>query len=204
MTAISDVAIGNRALSKLGDARVTSFDDASKAARALKACYEIVRDAELRRHTWHFSKTRAELPALADDPLFGYGHAYQLPADCLKVLSVGDYAPGVDTSGTYRVGLDTSDYVIEGRKILTDYGAPLSLRYVARVTDPAQYDAGFIEALASRLAMEMANELSDSRSRKDDAREDYRQAIFEAVRANALEAPPVPLSDDAWLLSREA
>lgn len=204
MTAISDVAIGNRALSKLGEARVTSFGDNSKAARALTACYDIVRDAELRRHNWHFAKSRAELAALSSAPAFGYGYAYQLPADCLKVISVGDYQPGVDTTGGTRSLHDAADYAIEGRTLLTDYGAPLKLRYLRRVTDPAQFDSAFIEALAARLAVEMANELADSASRKQDAKEDYRQAILEAIAANAIETPPQPLPDDSWLLSREA
>lgn len=203
MTAISNVAIFNRALSKIGDKRITSFDDGSKAARAGTACFEIVRDAELRRHTWHFSKTRVELAALADVPSFGYAHQYQLPADCLKILSVGDYAPGVDTSGTQRSLLDSADYATEGRVILTDLGAPLKLRYVRRVTDPAQFDATFVEALASRLALEVARELTDSSTVKEEVREDYRQALLEAISANAVEKPPEPLPDDSWLLARE-
>jgi len=198
---VSDVAIVNLALTKLGDARITSLDDDSKPARTMKAIYELIRDAELRRRKWRFSIRRASLPALAEIPAFGYANAYQLPADCVKLLMVGDLAPGVDLSDI-RTGFDTELYSLEGRQILTDLAAPLSLRYQARVTDPAQFDATFVAALASRLAYEACEDLTQSSSKKQDAMNDYRLAIREAVAANAIEVVPTPLPDDSWLLSR--
>jgi hypothetical protein len=201
MTAISNVAIANRALSKLGEDRITSFADDSKPARAIAACFDIVRDAELRRRRWKFALTRTSLAALADAPAFGYAYAYQLPADCLRVWSVGDAAPGAVIS-EYRTSLDAPEWQIEGRTILTDYGAPLKIRYTSRVEDPQQFDAAFVESLAARLAMECADELTGMASRVDKAMTDYNIAIREAVRANAIESAPDPLPDDEWVLSR--
>lgn len=199
-----EVKIANAALTKLGDYRITSFSDNSEAARVVNARYEGIRDAELRRHTWHFSKARVELAALADAPDFGYSYQYELPADCLRIVSVGDVAPGADIGDTYRTGLDTPDYRIEGRHLLTDLGAPLKLRYIKRVTDPAQFDAAFAESLAARLAYEIALKLTGSRSIKEDAASDYAASVREAIGANAIETPPEPLPDDSWVLAREA
>lgn len=201
MTAISNVAIANRALSKLGVNRITSFADDSKPARAIAACFDIVRDAELRRRKWKFSLARNELAALADEPAFGYAYQYQLPSDCLRVWSVGEVAPGA-VIGEYHTSLDAPEWQIEGRVILTDYGAPVKIRYTRRVEDPAQFDAAFVEALASRLAMECADELTGMVSRYEKASGDYRLAISEAVRANAIESAPEQFPDDVWLLSR--
>ena len=198
---VSDVAIVNLALTKLGEARITSLDDDLKPARTMKAIYEMIRDAELRRRKWRFSIRRTALPALTETPAFGYANAYQLPADCLKILMVGDMAPGVDLSDV-RTGFDTELYSLEGRQILTDLAAPLSLRYQSRVTDPTQFDATFVAALASRLAYEACEDLTQSSSKKQDAANDYRTAIREAVAANAIEVAPTPLADDSWLLSR--
>ena len=70
------------------------------------------------------------------------------------------------------------------------------------MTDPTQFDATFVAALASRLAYEACEDLTQSSSKKQDAANDYRTAIREAVAANAIEVAPTPLADDSWLLSR--
>lgn len=199
---ISDVAIANRALTKLGEARIISFGDDNKAARSMAANYYIIRDAELRRRKWRFSLKRAQIPALADVPVFGYAYAYQLPADCLSILSIGDFSPGVDLSD-YRQSIDASLWSLEGRTILTDLPAPLNLRYKARITDPTQFDLAFVEAFASRLAWELCEEITQSSQKKVDAQTDYKVAIREAIAANAVETAPDPIPDSSWLLARQ-
>lgn len=199
---ISDISIVNLALTKLGEARIISFGDDTKAARTMTALYEITRDAELRRRKWRFSLKRAALPALTSSPEFGYAYAYQLPSDCLSILSVGDVAPGVDMSD-YRTGIDMGLYSLEGRQILTDMGAPLNLRYKARISDPSQFDIAFVAALASRLAYEAAEDLTQSAAKRQQAGEDYKVALREAVAANAIEVAPEPMADNSWLLSRQ-
>lgn len=199
--AAGDVSIANRALSKLGEARITDFTDDSKAGRAVNATYTAVRDAELRRHKWRFSITRTQLAASATTPDFGYARAFPLPTDCLRVLAVGDWTPGVDTD-EYRDGHDRALYSLEGRSILTDLGAPLNLRYVARIQDPSQFDPAFAEALASRLAYELAEELTGSGSLRDRMLRDYKAAVSEAILANALETAPETFPDDSWIAAR--
>ena len=44
----SVIQVANRALTKLGSARITSIDDDVKAAREVKSCFEDLRDDELR------------------------------------------------------------------------------------------------------------------------------------------------------------
>ncbi len=201
-TSVSDVAIANRALTKLGAARIISFADDTKEARAIAACYYILRDAELRRRKWRFALKRAQIPALTETPAFGYAYAYQIPADCLSILTVGDIAPGVDLSD-YRQSLDTALYSLEGRTILTDLPAPLNLRYKARITDPTQFDLAFVEALAARIAWELCEDLTQSSQKKVDAQTDYKVAIREAIAANAVETAPEVVPDSSWLLSRQ-
>jgi len=170
--------------------------------RAIAAVYDLIRDAELRRRKWRFSLRRTQLPALAAAPEFNYGYAYQLPADCLSILSVGDIAPGVDLSD-YRTNIDADLYSVEGRTVLTDLPAPLKLRYKARITDATQFDAAFVQAFASRVAYEIAEDLTQSATKRQAAAEDYRAAIREAVAANAIEVAPTPIPDDAWVLARQ-
>ena len=198
----SNVEIANLALTKLGAERIVSFDDPSKEARALTAIYDLVRDDELRRHRWNFAFKRASLAALPDAPEWGYTLQYELPSDCLRVDQVGEYfesylAPGIE----YRGGPDMP-YQIEGRRILTDIAAPLVIRYIYRVTDSGQFDASFVEALACRLAAQLAEDLSQSTGKGEQARKDYQSAIAWARRVSAIEKPPEDPPDNAWLMAR--
>ncbi len=194
------VEIANRALTKLGDARVLSLSDETEGARSVNSMWDAVRDAELRARVWKFSIVRTSLPALVATPAWGYEYQYELPSDCLRVLQVNDIYPGVSLSD-YRT-IDESEWRIEGRKILTNLAAPLKIRYISRVEDTGQWDSSFVEAFACRLAVELAERLTQSNTKRQLAAEEYKAAMRLAVQANAIESTPEPLSDDSWMLSR--
>jgi hypothetical protein len=196
----SQVEIANRALTKLGAARIISFADDNKQSRSVNSMFNVVRDAELRAHLWSFTIKRDSLPALTTTPAWGYDYEYQLPPDCLRLLEVDDIYPGPNLDD-YR-NANTQEFTIEGRKILTNKDAPLKIRYVSRVADTTQWDATFVEAFACRLAMEMCEDLTQSSSKKESVKDDYNTAIMMAIRANAIELPPQDLPDDSWVMSR--
>nr|DAQ54373.1 MAG TPA: tail tubular protein [Caudoviricetes sp.] len=196
----SQVEIANRALTKIGEARILSLSDDVEAARVISSLWGVVRDSELRARNWNFSITRTTLAALASAPSWGYSYQYQLPSNCLRVLQAGEYFPGPSMSD-YR---NSSEAVwqIEGGRILTDLGAPLKIRYVARVEDTGVWDAAFNEVFACKLAIEVCERVTQSNTKREFAWEEYNRAISMAVRADAIENPPEPLPDDSWMLSR--
>lgn len=196
----SQVEIANRALIKVGEATITALSDNLKSARTISAIWDTVRDAELRARNWNFSITRASLAALVTTPAFRYTYEFQLPSLCLKVIQVGEYYPGPSMSD-YR-NAPEADYQIEGRKILTDYPAPLYIRYVASITDTGAWDAAFTEAFACKLAMEICEPLTQSNTKRELAAGEYKAAISMAVRSDAVENPPEAIPDSSWLLSR--
>lgn len=196
----SQTEIANRALTKIGEARILSLSDNVEAARVVYSCWSHVRDAELRARNWNFSMTRTSLAALVSAPAWGFQYQYQLPADCLRVIQVDEHFSGPSMSD-YRTRSEAA-HQIEGGKILTDIGAPLKIRYVARVEDTGIWDALFVEAFACRLAAEVCERLTQSNTKRDMAWQEYKTAIREAVRADAIENPPEPLPDDTWMLSR--
>jgi len=197
----SNVEIANSALTKLGASRITALTDNVKAAREINAIFELRRDYLLRTHNWSFAMTRASLPALDETPAWGYTTLYQLPTDCLRVVQVNDtwVVPGL---ADYTSGPDSEPYKITGRRIETDIGAPLKLRYIKRVTDPAQFDAAFVEVFASDLADQVCEALTQSNTKREATRAVLRQSLLEAVRSNAIELPPEAIPDDSWILSR--
>ncbi len=196
----SQVDIANRALTKLGAARIISFADDNKQARAIFSMFEIVRDAELRSHIWSFSVKRASLAALVSTPDWGFQTEFPVPSDCLRILMVNDVYNGPSLED-YR-NQPVAEYSLEGNKILTNFPAPLKIRYVSRVFDTTQWDSMFVEAMACRLAMELAEDLTQSNTKRELAQSEYVSALRNAIRSNALEQPAQDLPDNSWLLGR--
>lgn len=196
----SAVDIANRALTKLGAGTIIRLDEDDPKAVALNLAFEPVRQAELRRRRWRFSLERHSLPALADAPGFGFSRQFQLPTGCLRVIQIGEFDLGPNLSD-YR-GAPTEYWSIEGRKILTDFDAPLKVRTIQDVPDTTQWDPAFVEAFAARLAYECCERITQSDSKRQLAWSDYKESIREAIKANALEVAPQEASDDTWMMAR--
>ncbi|SAL59660.1 gp11 [Caballeronia peredens] len=196
----SQAEICNRALTKLGAARITDVLENSKSARAMNALWDTVRKAELRRRIWQFATTRTTLPAVSPAPAWGFNNAFQLPSDFLRLVQVNDTfaVPGLTD---YR-DQDDSAYVIENNQILTVFNAPLKIRYIQNVTEPGRFDPLFVEMLASKLAYEACEEITQSTSKKQAAKDDYKEALREAVATGAVERVPQGFPDDSWMLIR--
>jgi hypothetical protein len=201
----STVEIANRALSKLGESRITSIEDASKPARAMKARFDHLRDAELAAYPWRFAVVRTTLPASVEVPSWGFTKIYERPPDDLRPLSIdGAYvdhrAVGKTVTGTgysHPMGWD-----IIGGKIHTDISAPLKYEYVSQVTNSALFDALFVEALACRLAVDAAEELTQSGQKTEIVARQYDDAIKMARRINALYAPPSRKAPGSFMNAR--
>jgi hypothetical protein len=200
----SQVEIFNRAIVLLGEERITSPTQDVKAARELSAVWDTTRKALLRSYRWGFAMKRASLAALATPPLAQFDRQFLLPADFLRLDFVGEFFVGASLTD-YRT-IDESEYglaqVAEGTVIETDMQAPLPIRYIGDVTDPNRFDALFVEAFAGKLAVDVASTLTNSDSALGAARQAFGMAVSLAMRVGAIERPPVPLPDDAWILGR--
>lgn len=199
MASIIDIA--NRALSKLGESRITSLDDDVKAAREIKAAIYIIRDSELRDHTWHFSKKRTSLAALSTTPEGTiWAYQYQKPTDLIRVLQVGETDPQPDVND-YRIN-GLRDWELEGSVILSNSQAPLFLRYVYRVEDTTLFDASFVEVLSTRVAFELCTAITQSQAIKETLAKEYQMAMYKAILNNSVELPPQSIPDDTWVIGR--
>jgi len=197
---MSDISIVNSALTLLGESRIISLADNTKPAREANAIFEITRDSLLAAYNWSFAKTRAQLPALVDAPLFEFNLQYQIPTDCLRLLQIGDFYVGLDLTD-YR-GSPVDQYVIEGRKILTNLSAPLNVKYIKRVENSTEFSKNFEMAFVAKLAEVLAEPLTQSDQKRQRATDAFNREIKAAIRANAIELPPTKLPDDEWLISR--
>lgn len=198
--ATSDVAIANLALTKIGDLRIVSLSDNTKPAREVNAVYTMLRDKLQRTYNWRFCVKRASLAADVATPVFDYAYQYTVPTDCLRILQINAYFPAPDLSDLISSG--GQEYVLEGGKILTRSSGNLNLRYLARITDPTIFDTAFDEAFAALIAYNVCEALTQSDAKKNAALRDYRMALMEAVRANAIENPPESIADTTWIAVR--
>ena len=184
MTSI--VALCNRALSKIGDELVIlSLDDGTKSARYCKALYADTRDFVLRSYPWRFALKRYALAPLKDKPLYGYEYQFGLPADCLRVWRTEEEEP----------------YQVEEQTIL--YNRPM-LRFVGitRIDDATLFDPMFVEALALKLAAELAVPLTASVALKEVLNKEYHAFVQQAKTASAMEGAQDAYTQRGWLEAR--
>lgn len=182
MSSVVDIA--NRALDKLGHGAITSFTDGSKAANLLDRTWSIVRNQVLRDHPWNFAVKRAILAPLSDSPSWGFTYQHQLPSDYLRLIEIRDLRAG--------------EYQLEDGKILADSDS-LYIRYIYEVTDPNLYDALFIDSLATKVAFELSEALTQSNAKKNLLGEEYTLSIQRAKSIDAVENPPTVFQEDSWL-----
>lgn len=189
--AIGQVTICNRALQKVGASLIRAIDENSPSAKACNAMWESLRRAELRAHFWSFAIKRKELAALSEAPLFGKAYQYSKPSDFLRIAQ-----PDQCDNDFFR------DYQIEGSVIVSDRSGSLQLRYVADITDTTLFDSMFVEALACKMAIELCEPITQSNTKKQTLLAEYRYAIAEARRTNAIERRPQEVPDDPWVTAR--
>jgi len=161
----SEVSICNRALALLGANTITSLTDGSTEANVCNAVYADARDAVLRAFPWSCAIQRATLAQLSTSPVWGYDKAYSLPNDphCLAVLDLKE----------------SSKYRVEGRNLVCNSDTA-TIKYVARITDPGQFDPAFVFALACRISAEVSYALTQNRSLSSDMWQLSENAITEA------------------------
>jgi len=150
----SEVSIVNTALQLIKHSKqITSLTSGTKEANAAELIYDEMRDFCLDLHHWNFATRRVKLAQLAEDeaPAFQWDHAYQLPADFIRVISVHEHDHGEDQI----------PYRIEGFRIVTD-ADDVYLRYVARIEDPNKMPPTFRRALSKLIAAQLATALSSS------------------------------------------
>lgn len=153
----SEVSICNQALGWLGANLITSLGDDTTEGHLCRANYANLRDSVLEDRDWTFATARASLPRIVDAPPFEYSSAHQLPVDLIRLIGVwaGDY------------DREQIDYAKEGKVILSDRDI-VNIKYIYRVEAPHDFTPGFSQALAARIAVDLALPLVQSRTLQSD------------------------------------
>lgn len=180
------VEICNSALIKVGAQRILSLTDPNERARLMNEQYPKVRDELLYSHPWNFAIERVALAAVTA-PIFGFDSAFQLPTDCLRVV---------------ETDLPTTEaWKIEKDKLLCNSDA-VQILYIKKITATNVYSPAFCEALAYRLAADIAYQVTQSTTLASDLFQKAEQKIAYARSFDAQESQGDRVYADSWLNAR--
>jgi len=156
------------------------------------------------------TRTTGTNPIITTLPAFEFTQAYALPNGtgtdpitdpyyCLRVLYTSFDRP--DRWDAY--GIRTNAWRVEGRYLLTNFAPAVNttpvqqvfIIYIGRTTAVIDYDPLFTQALAARMAAEMALPLKGSPKLMDASWKLYGLALQEARSINGQEGTAPQLSD---------
>jgi hypothetical protein len=166
---VDPVSICNLALGWIAGNLIVSLDDESTEARLCKANFDLVRDAVLEARAWTFATKRFVLAPSAEEPAFGWTRQFPLPPEVVRVLRCDD------AGGSGRL-----PWAREGTAILADDVDVLHVTAIVRVEDAALWSPAFGNAVAARLAAELAVPLSENRSLQADLWSLYERKLKQA------------------------
>jgi hypothetical protein len=178
------VSICNRALARLGISyTIQALTDASKEAYQCNLWFVPCREATLQDIPWGFATKRATLA------LSGTGQAtapwtykYAYPNDCLMARSIDLGVIITDPKQRIPFAIE-SDGTESGRVILCDFPNAV-LTYTLAITNPAMFTTRFADALAWKLAEDLAMVMSVSTVIRDGVHAHYELALSRAIMAD--------------------
>lgn len=127
-------------------------------------------------------------------------YLFRLPANFLR------NAPDPKT-GAYGVlgGPAWNGYLdrnIQGDYLSSTDPLAINMRFVADVQDVTKFDPMFCEGLACRIALALAEELTQAPTKVGAIAQQYQKFMGEARMVNAIETGPTEANEDDWIVVR--
>lgn len=167
----SDIDICNLALSHLGnEANIAGFDERSVEAENCKRYYPIVRGIVQESMDWNFNTRRVALALLSTTPPAEWNLVYQVPSDCLRVLSI-QLPPEAPNAALFNLVMQTAQpkstaagleepFIQEvdsnGARVIYTNAEDAIARYSFLQTNTARYPTLVVFAMSRLLASMLA------------------------------------------------
>lgn len=194
----NEIEVCNVALSRVGANSIQSLNDATREARVCKTHYEIARDATLRDHDWQFARREVVL-ALLVETSEEYDYVYQYPSDCVAARRIVNAASNDPVDRIpFGVGANAAK---NGKVILTDQEDAV-LVYTAKITNATVWDSQFVDAMAWRLASELAVPLNADSPMAVNLMRQYLAAINAAKADGSNEQAVAPINSSSFSTAR--
>lgn len=154
----------NLALAQMGfKSRIGSLYDGSMAAKAALTVYAQTRDAVLRANDWDFSEQIAVAVLTGNAAPAPWAYEYTYPVNCLKLRALfgANYPTDMNNPipSLWKIGNSVAG---SGAEVIWSQVASATLVFTAQVTKPSSWNAGFIEAFVSALALRLSALLPSS------------------------------------------
>ena len=183
---LSVVSLCNTALTILGQTRhIVSLTEASTEARLCSLCYDKAREGLLCEYPWRFATMTSALSELTESSSV-WRHVYAVPSGCLFMQKVCAPEDTAQKAEPFDMGRTSS-----GPAVFTNVQNAVGV-YTFSVSDPLEFPPLFAEALAWRLALDLAVPLTGGKtSLREHLTQYYINARTQAVLkdANEFDAP---------------
>ena len=181
----------NAVLTRLGEKRINDSNVADSSAVVLRGVYQQSVDEVLAAYPWTCATSRAVLPQVDGENHTGFEHMYQIPADCLAILSL------LDVTTKRPV---TDEYVREGGRLYTDR-PEVAVKYTHRI-EFYDMDTLVQNVLVLMLAYKSAYRITQDKELEQDMLAQYQKAVYDAEFADGMERVNrnVDDTDRGWLI----
>lgn len=194
---MTKIEIINRALLKLGEAPVSSLSDTA-FGRSYEIIYEDMKKLLLSSYPWRFAVKKMHISR--DAKKYDSYFLYHLPADFLLLLKVYEEG-GTDTHVLFYDA--ANGYEIVGKSIVCSAANGIVIEYVSAIDDKENFPPLFREALAAKIAAELAMRLKQSINLKQLFDTEFYNFIRQAELNNEIEKDVEMLPDSSWINVRE-
>jgi hypothetical protein len=185
----SAVDICNLALDRLGQRTPISATALTAPSGEIETVcarhYDQCRRELLRKGIFNFARKYDILEKDTDvSPAFGFTSSFYTPADCLRLLVIGDIIVGTNLRG--------KQYDIVEHHIYTSFddAGDLSVEYIKDAQLVEEFDSLFIDCLTLVLAKKMAYKFTLKPSAMSALNEELKDALQEAKAIAGQERPP--------------
>ena len=182
MANATKLEIFNRALILIGSRTMVADDEDSREGNALNAIWDMVRRELMESHDWNFALRRDTLTHNTfTDPDWAWEYGFDLPIDYRKMLRIShdiNYQPEIP----YMLKRGT---VLETPTLNANF-TPIYIEYISNETDVTKFPALIGYVLAVKLAIEVANLLTEDKGKLDRLEARYTEALMKAKSEDAL------------------
>jgi len=180
--AVSSVDICNKALNRLGCRIITSLTEQSQEAIRCNLVFSQCREAVLRDYPWGFANMITTLAAISNDTVPGWDYVYAYPSNCVCIRKLFE-----DATAQNPVAADHDEVLTPTTKVraLVCDITPAYVQYTYSTSDTSLFDPVFVEALALRVAFEVAFALTGNDALVQSTQKEYIIKISEARKLDS-------------------
>ena len=207
--ALTDAQICSVGLLRIGERQVIDDLNASSApARNCKSLYPLALAALLEEFKWKFATRRATLAQLAIAGVSvtrdGWGSVYSLPGDCAVVHYIypGTTNPSSDARIPFERELADDAGGLPSIPVLLTNLSPASLVYTSNKVPTALFPGLFADALAWRMAYELALALAVKPAVGEKMLREYGVAWKKAAASDLRQSQQAPPPDSSFVRGR--